>query len=131
MLSYLLLAKAAWLAFLQLKSNKHRENTINLNHEKNAYTLTCAAFPLLTAGLLLGCFWAKIAWGDYWDWDPKELWSLATWLVFVGYFHFRYKNGTKSTRANSIWIITGFIFIIITLLWVNLSRIFAGLHSYA
>jgi ABC-type transport system involved in cytochrome c biogenesis permease subunit len=35
-------------------------------------------FVLLTVGLLLGSLWGKICWGHYWQWDPKEMWSLAT-----------------------------------------------------
>jgi len=90
-----------------------------------------AGFPLLTLGLILGSYWGKKAWGDYWGWDPKELWSLASWLVYVGYFHFRYMFGKKYPQINSIWAIAGMFVIIVTLLWVNLSRLFPGLHSYA
>ena len=49
-----------------------------------------SGFRLLTLGLLLGSLWGKLAWGDYWGWDPKELWSLVCWLIYLGYFHFRY-----------------------------------------
>jgi ABC-type transport system involved in cytochrome c biogenesis permease subunit len=81
--------------------------------------------------LLLGSVWGQRAWGDYWGWDPKELWSLATWLVYVGYLHFRYMFGIRHARINSLWVLTGFLCIIITLLWVNLAKIFAGMHNYA
>jgi ABC-type transport system involved in cytochrome c biogenesis permease subunit len=87
-------------------------------------------FPLLTAGLLLGAVWGKLAWGDWWNWDPKEMWSLATWLVFVLYFHL--SAGTASrVRLRAAVVVAGVALVIITLLWVNLSRIFAGLHNYA
>lgn len=122
MLAYVILTKAAVLAVKQLFSD--------INHEVTAYKIACVGFPFLTLGLILGSIWAKIAWSDYWSWDPKELWSLATWLVYVGYFHFRAKH-IKNKKANSIWLITGLVFIVITLLWVNLSRIFTGMHSYA
>ena len=88
-------------------------------------------FLLLSLGLILGSWWGKIAWGDYWNWDPKGLWSLVSWLVFLGYFHFRYMFGKKHARINSALVVGGFVAIIITLLWANLSRLFAGLHSYA
>ena len=93
--------------------------------------MICAGFALLTLGLVLGSWWGKLAWGDYWGWDPKELWSLASWLVYVGYFHFRYMFGKKHARINSTWAIAGMAAILITLLWANLSRLFSGLHSYA
>jgi ABC-type transport system involved in cytochrome c biogenesis permease subunit len=93
--------------------------------------MACLGFPLLTIGLILGSWWGKLAWGDYWGWDPKEMWSLASWLVYVTYLHFRYMYGKKYPRINSLWVVLGMIVIVITLLWVNLSRLFAGLHSYA
>ena len=42
--------------------------------------------PFLTFGLVLGAFWAQAAWGDYWSWDPKEVWALITWLLVVWWF---------------------------------------------
>jgi len=41
--------------------------------EQLAYRMACLGFPLLTIGLLLGAWWAKQAWGDFWQWDPKEM----------------------------------------------------------
>jgi cytochrome c-type biogenesis protein CcsB len=102
-----------------------------LSSEEGTYRMVCVGFPLLTLGLILGSYWGKLAWGDYWGWDPKEMWSLASWLVYVGYLHFRYMFGRRHARINSIWAIVGMCVIVITMLWVNLSRLFAGLHSYA
>ncbi|NLH15827.1 MAG: cytochrome c biogenesis protein CcsA [Phycisphaerae bacterium] len=132
MLSYVLMARAAvqagavlWYRFLEMPE------VLSVEAERAAYQLSRIGFPLLTLGLLLGSVWGQRAWGDYWGWDPKELWSLASWLVYIGYFHFRYMYGTRYPRINSIWVLAGLAFIIITLLWVNLSRIFPGLHNYA
>jgi ABC-type transport system involved in cytochrome c biogenesis permease subunit len=68
----------------------------------------------------MGSWWGKLAWGDYWGWDPKELWSLASWLIYVAYFHWRYMFGKKHARFNSLLAVVGFVAIVITLLWVNL-----------
>ena len=129
-LAYIFMAKAAFQAAAQLvgKTSSIEENI--LPPEEASYKLICAGFPLLTLGLILGSIWGKRAWGDYWGWDPKELWSLASWLVYVGYLHFRYMFGKKYSRINSIWVILGLAVIIITTLWVNLSRLFPGMHSY-
>lgn len=131
MLGYMLMAKATVQAVSQIVGRAGLADTALLLAEEATYRMVCAGFPLLTLGLVLGSWWAKLAWGDYWGWDPKELWSLASWLVYVGYFHFRYMFGTKYPRINSLWAIVGMGCIVITLLWVNLSRLFAGLHSYA
>jgi ABC-type transport system involved in cytochrome c biogenesis permease subunit len=129
-LAYIFMAKAAFQAAAQLAGITGSIDENILPPEEASYKLICAGFPLLTFGLILGSVWGKRAWGDYWGWDPKELWSLASWLVYVGYLHFRYMFGKKYSGINSIWVILGLVVIIITTLWVNLSRLFPGLHSY-
>ena len=133
MLAYLITPKAAVQAFGQLlcKPADKADDDSLISYELGAYKITRLGFPLLTLGLILGAVWGKIAWGDYWNWDPKELWSFVSWLVFVGYFHFRYISGRKYPRVNSTIVLFGLLTIVITLLWVNLSRIFQGMHSYA
>ncbi len=82
-------------------------------------------FFLMTLALVLGALWGKICWGDWWQYDPKEMWSLATWLTFACYFHFR------SRPRVAVWLLRfGALMIILTLTWVNFARIFRGLHSY-
>jgi len=88
-------------------------------------------FVLLTVGLLLGSLWGKICWGHYWQWDPKEMWSLATWFVYGGYFHYRLKNGLRNPRALAVLLWLGLLFVVLTLTWINVSRLFTGMHSYA
>ena len=132
MLSYVILAKAAVPAFARLVWREGPAEAGLVPHELAAYRMTMLGFPLLTLGLVLGAWWGKLAWGDYWNWDPKELWSLVSWLVFLGYLHFRNVYGTRLARANAAFVVVGLVAIVITLLWVNLGKMFAGgLHSYA
>jgi ABC-type transport system involved in cytochrome c biogenesis permease subunit len=128
-LSYLFMFKAALQAVFQVWTYDLAGD--NLRYERSTYDLVRVGFPLLTLGLILGSVWGKLAWGDYWGWDPKELWSLASWLVYVAYFHWRHILGVKRPRLNSLWAIAGAAAIVITLLWVNLSSLFSGMHSYA
>ena len=130
-LAYIVMAKATIQAIGQMWCKEVCSETDLVSYETGTYRMIGLGFPLLTAGLILGSLWGKLAWGDWWGWDPKEIWSLASWLVYVFYLHFRYMNGTKYARANSILAIMGMTLIVMTLLWVNLSRLFAGLHSYA
>ena len=130
-LSYIFMAKAACQAVSRLSGRVPSPDENLLSPEQATYRMICVGFPLLTLGLVLGSCWGKLAWGDYWGWDPKELWSLVSWLVYVGYLHFRYMFGKKYPHINSSWAIVGMAVIVITLLWVNLSRLFTGLHSYA
>jgi ABC-type transport system involved in cytochrome c biogenesis permease subunit len=130
MLAYVVMFKAAVLAGQQIVTGGGADGGGG-DYEKAVYNTIRAGFPLLTLGLILGAWWGKIAWGDYWNWDPKELWSLATWLVYVAYFHVRGVAGRKYPRLNSAMALTGAVFIVLTLVWVNLARFFVGLHNYA
>ena len=125
--AYVILAKAAGLAGMHVLLGDRTRSS----ESESAHRLMCLGFPLLTFGLVLGAWWGKLAWGDYWNWDPKEMWSLAAWLIHLGYFHFRAMHGHRHTRAGVGFIIAGTSVNIITLLWVNLSMLFAGMHSYA
>ena len=88
-------------------------------------------FCLLTTGFLLGSVWGQYCWGHYWAWDPKEMWSLATWLVFAAYFHVRLRNGLSRPRLTVSVLLLGSVFILLTLLWISLSKLFNGMHTYA
>jgi len=101
------------------------------SRETATYRMVCISFPPLTAGLILGCIWAKYAWSDFWSWDPKEQWSLSTWMTFVAYFHMRYMFGRKHPKLNAAVAITCMVVILLTLFWANLSAAFKGIHSYA
>jgi ABC-type transport system involved in cytochrome c biogenesis permease subunit len=131
MLSYIIMAKAAYMAFEHVALVSAEKPNGLVAPDEGTYRMICFGFPLLTLGLILGSVWAQIAWGRYWGWDPKEMWSLATWLAYAAYFHSRYVFGKKYPVVNSMWALFGFLLIIITLLWANLARIFTGLHSYA
>jgi cytochrome c-type biogenesis protein CcsB len=92
-----------------------------------SYKTVAIGFPLLTIGIVTGAFWANVAWGTYWSWDPKETWSLIVWLIYAAYLHARITRGWRGTRA-AVLSIVGFAATIFCYLGVNL--ILAGLHSY-
>ncbi|MEW6410472.1 MAG: c-type cytochrome biogenesis protein CcsB [Nitrospirota bacterium] len=92
------------------------------------YKMITIGFPLLSLGIITGAIWADSAWGSYWQWDPKETWSLITWLVYAIYLHSRFRKGWRGKKIAVVSVI-GFIAVIFTYLGVNL--ILSGLHSYA
>ena len=127
--AYIVLIKAASLACAQVGS---RAASRSSGRERATYRLVRLGFPLLTLGLILGAWWGKLAWGDYWNWDPKELWSLATWLVFLVYLHFRRVFGSRFPALNAAVAVCGGATILLGVFWVNLApKIFPGLHLYA
>jgi cytochrome c-type biogenesis protein CcsB len=87
--------------------------------EDVAYKTIRFGFVLLTFGLLVGSIWAKAAWGDFWVWDPKENWSLVTWLVYAAYLHLRHIKGWRGNKA--AWLsIAGFAVVMFTYLGMEL-----------
>lgn len=92
----------------------------------NNHCLT-AGFVLLTLGIITGSVWARQAWGTYWQWDPKETWSLITWFLYAAQIHQRLTAGWRGKRA-AVMAIVGFCSIIFTL-W-GVTYLLGGLHSY-
>ncbi len=90
-----------------------------LDLDKITYDSVKFGFVLLTLGLLVGSVWAKSAWGDFWVWDPKENWSLVTWLVYGAYLHLRKVRGWRGDRAAWLAII-GFAVVMFTYLGMGL-----------
>ncbi|MBW2111839.1 MAG: c-type cytochrome biogenesis protein CcsB [Deltaproteobacteria bacterium] len=91
------------------------------------YQMIVVGFLMLTLGIITGAVWAHSAWGTYWSWDPKETWSLITWLIYASVIHSRLVRGWKGKRI-AILSIIGFACVLFTYFGVNYL---AGLHSYA
>jgi cytochrome c-type biogenesis protein CcsB len=91
------------------------------------YQMVVIGFLMLTLGIITGSVWAHSAWGSYWSWDPKETWSLITWLVYASILHSRLVRGWKGKRI-AILCFVGFSCVLFTYFGVNYL---AGLHSYA
>ncbi len=85
-------------------------------------------FLLLTAGIITGSVWAEAAWGSYWSWDPKEIWSLITWLFYAGLLHMS-KTGRAGAAALCRLAVLGLFLVIFT--WLGVNFLLGGLHSYA
>ncbi|MFG0256532.1 MAG: cytochrome c biogenesis protein CcsA [Phycisphaerales bacterium JB043] len=86
------------------------------------------SFVLLWAGIVMGAIWADHSWGRPWGWDPKEVFALNTFLVFVLLIHVR-----LVTRDKGLW--TAWLAVIgcVSMLfnWIVINFIISGLHSYA
>jgi cytochrome c-type biogenesis protein CcsB len=96
--------------------------------ERLAYAVHIVAFPLWTFTVIAGAIWARQAWGSYWNWDPKEVWSFVIWVVYAAYLHARATTGWK--RQNAVWIaLVGYGCIILNFAVVNVF--FVGQHSYS
>ena len=96
--------------------------------ESLAYRINVVGFVFWTFTLIAGAIWAERAWGRYWGWDTKEVWTFIIWTLFAGYIHARATRGWRGDR--SAWLaIVGFSAVIFNYTVVNLF--FKGLHSYS
>jgi len=96
--------------------------------ESLAYRLNVVGFVFWTFTLIAGAIWAERAWGRYWGWDTKEVWTFIIWVIFAGYIHARATRGWRGSR--SAWLgIIGFGAVLFNYTVVNIA--FTGLHSYS
>lgn len=91
--------------------------------------LLLPALLLLTIGIFLGAIWANISWGNYWTWDPKEVWALITMLIYCLPLHRRSLPWLADERRQHWYFVAAFLSVLITYFGVNL--ILGGMHSYA
>jgi cytochrome c-type biogenesis protein CcsB len=96
--------------------------------DRTAYGLHVAAFPMWTFTLIAGAIWAEQAWGHYWNWDPKEVWTFVIWVVYAAYLHARATTGW-SARSASYIALAGYGCILVNYMVVNVY--FVGQHSYS
>ena len=92
-----------------------------------SHRLISLGFVTLTAVIISGAIWAERAWGSYWQWDPKETWSLITWIVYTIYFHIR-TNRRCNSKATAWYAIVGFITVLFA--YIGANTLLAGYHSY-
>ncbi len=96
--------------------------------EALSFRLNAVGFVLWTFTLIAGAIWAEHAWGRYWGWDPKEVWTFVIWVVYAAYLHARTTRGWSGRRA-AWFVIVGFVCVIANFTVVNLF--FDGKHAYS
>ena len=96
--------------------------------ESLAYRFAIIGFIFWTFTLIAGSIWANDAWGRYWGFDTKEVWTFVIWVLYAGYIHARATRGWRGAR--SAWLsIIGFTAVIFNFTIVNMF--FKGLHAYS
>ncbi|MBS0012696.1 MAG: c-type cytochrome biogenesis protein CcsB [Desulfobacterales bacterium] len=87
--------------------------------DNTGYQFVIIGFTALTVGLVTGFVYAHSVWGRFWSWDPKEVWSGITWLIYAALLHERLVAGWRGRKA-AIFAIIGFAAMLFTFLGVNL-----------
>lgn len=89
-------------------------------------------YAFLTMGLVFGALWAKEAWGHYWTWDPKETWAFITWLAYLIYIHYNFKEKTRKSPMLFYLVLIAFILLINCWFGVNyLPTAKNSVHTYS
>ncbi|GAA1720727.1 c-type cytochrome biogenesis protein CcsB [Brachybacterium phenoliresistens] len=96
--------------------------------EALSYRIHAVAFVGWTFTLIFGAIWANQAWGRFWNWDPKEVWTFITWVVYACYLHARATRGFRGNKA-AWFALAGFVCVIFNYTVVN--TVINGLHSYS
>jgi cytochrome c-type biogenesis protein CcsB len=86
------------------------------------------SFVMLWAGLVMGAIWADHSWGRPWGWDPKEVFALCTFLIFMILVHVRFKVRDKGFWT-AVLAVVGCGVMIFN--WIVINFKIQGLHSYA
>ncbi|THG31143.1 c-type cytochrome biogenesis protein CcsB [Naasia lichenicola] len=96
--------------------------------ERSAYRVAIVGFILWTFTLMAGAIWAEHAWGRYWGWDTKEVWTFVIWVIYAAYIHARATRGWRG--SHSAWLaIIGYSAVLFNFGVVNVF--FKGLHAYS
>ncbi|MBT9176777.1 MAG: Cytochrome c biogenesis protein CcsA [Firmicutes bacterium] len=95
--------------------------------EENIYTSIAFGFFFQTAMIISGAIWADIAWGRFWGWDPKEMWSLITWFVYAVYLHARLTRQWQGPKVILV-VVIGWLAMMFT--WIGVAWLLPGIHSF-
>jgi cytochrome c-type biogenesis protein CcsB len=95
--------------------------------DEAAYRAVVIGFPIFATMIILGSWWASIAWSRYWGWDPKETAALVTWLIYAVYLHARNRRSWAG-RPAALLLVVGFGMVLVT---YSGSLWFSGLHAYS
>jgi cytochrome c-type biogenesis protein CcsB len=96
--------------------------------DKFAYRINAAVFPVWTFTIIAGAIWAENAWGRYWGWDPKEVWSFITWVAYACYLHARSTAGWRGRKAAYLAIAAFACFLFN---YYGINMFVDGKHSYS
>jgi ABC-type transport system involved in cytochrome c biogenesis permease subunit len=119
-LSYALFAIAAILGYMYLREKQG-------SFESHGYRAVLIGYCLFTLSMIFGGIWAYLAWGTYWVWTPKELWTGILWMFYSFYLHARLRHWWTG-NPQAYLCIAGFAVVLFTYLGVSL--LMKSSHSF-
>ncbi|MFQ5851057.1 MAG: inner membrane protein YpjD [Candidatus Binatia bacterium] len=104
----------------QLKNKKvtvlHKHYPSLESLDRLNYVFLVWGFPLMTLGIITGSMWARVHWGNYWSWEPRQISSAITWVLYGLLLHGRITAGWRGKKA-AFWTIVGFAVVLGYFLW--------------
>ena len=127
--SAFIVAGCIGLRYILLSRKGREEDSFRLQQmDWLSYRLVALGVLMLTVTILSGAIWAEQAWSAFWTWDPKEVWALITWIIYVVYLHLRLRS-KKQGLAMAWYVLIAVPVVLFTFAGVN--TLMSGLHSYA
>lgn len=80
----------------------------NKKYDRIGYLSIHTATIFLGIALVLGSAFAKVAWGAWWNWDPKEVLTLVTFLIYASYLQARRLVEDNVEKVSAALAIIGF-----------------------
>lgn len=117
------------LAGFTIRSDERNEEPIPVVDAYVRFT-TILAWLLLSAGIVIGGYWAYIVlgWGGYWAWDPVETTSLIPWLLLTAFFHAK-PIFRKNDVLRDSFLIMAYVTVIFAT-WTTRSGILNSVHGF-
>ncbi|OGW39023.1 MAG: hypothetical protein A2X58_09875 [Nitrospirae bacterium GWC2_56_14] len=110
--SYALFAVGAIFGLLDRYGN-------DVHAERGQYRSLLLGYVLFSIAMIFGGIWAFLAWGTYWLWTPKELWTTIVWFFYSLYLHARLVRGWSGPKT--AWMgVVGFVIVLFTYAGVGL-----------
>ena len=104
-------------------------STVTLALQQLSLLFLYPAMAALGIGIFVGAIWANVSWGEYWGWDPKEVWALITFMIYAVALHPKTLPALRRPMVFHVFMIAAFLTIIMTYFGVN--YVLGGMHSYA
>jgi cytochrome c-type biogenesis protein CcsB len=90
------------------------------------YHLLGWGFLMLSLAIVSGAIWADATWGQFWSWEPQEIWSLVIWLLYAALLESRLTVGWRGRRVAALTIV---VFTVLVGSFLGVSLITPGKHG--
>jgi len=91
------------------------------------YRAALVGYTFFSGSMVSGGIWGYFAWGTYWLWTPKELWTSILWIYYSFWLHLRLR-GTGGDKALAWSGILGFAVMLFT--YLGVSILMKSSHSF-